>query len=404
MVRAGLRMLLEASPQIRVVGEAGGVASALALVRAHAPQVAVLDLNMPGGSTLAAIPRVLESSPGVAVVVLTMEEDAALAAEAMAAGACAYVLKEAADAELIEAVTAAAAGRTYVTPSLGAQMAAGSADVLATGSTFAGHRIDGLAGRGGMAVVYRATDLTLERPVALKLVAPALARDPVYRARFEAECRLAAAIDHPNVVPVYRAGEEHGRLYLTMRFVDGSDLRTILEREGRLPPARAVGIVGQVAEGLQAAHDRGVVHRDVKPGNVLVARRSEGERAYLTDFGLTVDPSSAKHLTATGFASGTAAFMAPEQARGDTVDGRTDVYALGCVLFRALTGMLPYERTSELDMLMAHAHEPPPRLRDVAPELPSELDLLLERALAKLPDERPDSAAAFGRDAYAAVR
>jgi serine/threonine protein kinase len=141
-----------------------------------------------------------------------------------------------------------------------------------------------------------------------------------------------------------------------------------------------VDIVGQVADGLQAAHERGVVHRDVKPGNVLVARQGERERAYLTDFGLTIDPSSAKHLTATGFAIGTAAFMAPEQARGEAVDGRSDVYALACVLFRTLTGMLPYERTSELDMLMAHGHEPPPRLRDVAPELPGELDMLLARA------------------------
>ena len=401
MVRAGLRMLLEASPEINVVGEAGGVASALALVRAHAPRVAVLDLNMPGGGALSAIPQVLESVPGIAVVVLTMEQDAALAAEAMAAGARAYVLKEEADGELIHAVMAAASGGTYLTPSLGARLAAaaGSDDLLPIGSTFAGHRIDALAGRGGMAAVYRATDLMLDRPVALKLVAPALARDPVYRARFEAECRLAAALDHPHVVPVYRAGEEHGRLFLTMRFIEGSDLRTLLEREGRLEPERAVDIV----EGLQAAHERGVVHRDVKPGNVLVAPRGERDHAYLTDFGLTVDPSNPRHLTATGFAIGTAAFMAPEQARGGAVDARTDVYALACVLFRALTGTLPYERTSELEMLMAHAHDPPRRLREVAPDLPERLDALLQRALAKAPGERPQTAAAFGRDAYAAL-
>ena len=405
MVRAGLRLLLETSPRIRVVAEAGGVESALAAVRADAPDVAILDLNMPGGGALPAIPRVLEAVPGVRIVVLTMEEDPALAREAMVAGARAYVLKDAADVELIEAVLAAADGRTYLNPRLGAQLAAttDAEDALPIGSTFAGHRIDALAGRGGMAVVYRATDMTLDRPVALKLVAPALARDPTYRARFEAECRLAASIDDPHVVPVYRAGEERGRLFLTMRFIEGSDLRSLLEREGRMEPRRSVDIVSQVCEGLQAAHERGLVHRDVKPGNVLVAFREGRERAYLTDFGLTIDRARARHLTATGMAIGTAAFMAPEQAQGGTVDPRTDVYALACVLFRALTGILPYERTSELDTLWAHVHEPPPRLRDVAPELPAALGTVLERALSKAPGDRQQSAAEFGNDALDAL-
>ncbi len=405
MVRAGLRLVLEGSTEVRVVGEAGDVPAVFEAVRAHRPRVAVLDLNMPGGSTLESIPALRDEAPEVAIVVVTAESDPILAREALAAGARAYVLKDAAGAELLEAIIAAASGRSYLTPRLGAELAAlpANGDPLPEGSSFAGHRIDGIAGRGGMAVVYRATDLALDREVALKVIAPALARDPAYRSRFGAECRLAAAIDHPNVVPVYHAGEEHGRLYLTMRFVEGSDLRTLLRRQGRLERDRALGLVEQVAGGLQAAHERGLVHRDVKPGNVLVAPRENGEHAYLTDFGLTMDRSHAAELTATGVAIGTAAYIAPEQARGEPLDGRADVYALAGVLFRCLTGSLPYERTSEVDTLAAHLYDPPPRLRERAPELPAALEDVLLRALAKAPQDRPESAAAFAREARSAL-
>ena len=405
MVRAGLRLVLEESTQVRVVGEAGDVPSALEAVRAHRPRVAILDLNMPGGSTLASIPALRDAAPEVAIVVVTADSDPMMAREALAAGARAYVLKDAADAELLEAIVAAASGRSYLTPRLGAELATlpQGGEQLPEGSMFAGHRIEGLAGRGGMAVVYRATDLALDRRVALKLIAPALARDPVYRSRFTAECRLAAAIDHPNVVPVYHAGEDRGRLYLTMRFVDGYDLRTLLQRQGHLEPGRAIGFAEQIAAGLEAAHERGLVHRDVKPGNVLMTRRGEEEHAYLTDFGLTMDRSQAAELTATGVAIGTAAYIAPEQARGEPLDARADVYALAGVLFRCLTGSLPYECTSEVDTLAAHLHEPPPRLRELAPELPVALEDVLLRALAKAPDDRPPSAGAFARDARAAL-
>jgi DNA-binding NarL/FixJ family response regulator len=407
MVRAGLRMVLETAPDIRVVGEAGDVDGALAVVREHQPRVVVLDLRMPGTQTIPAIPSFLEAAPGTAVLVLTMDDEPTRAREAIAVGASGYVLKDAADGELVQAIRAAAAGSTYLNPQLGAQLAklptTVAGDELVPGSTFAGHRIDALVARGGMAVVYRATDLALDRAVALKLVAPTLAADPVFRERFESECRLAAAIDHPNVVPVHRAGSEAGRLYLTMRYVDGTDLRTLLEREGKLEPTRAVRIAAQVARGLEAAHRHGLVHRDVKPGNVLIGRRDDEEQAYLTDFGISMDRSRAKHLTKTGFAVGTADYMAPEQARGAEIDGRADVYALGCVLFRALTGGNPYERGSELDTLLAHINDPPPRLRDVAPELPAELDALIARALSKRPEERHPSAAAFAREALAAV-
>src|SRR5437870_6637690 len=155
---------------------------------------------------------------------------------------------------------------------------------IAPGSTFAGYRIEELIGRGGMGVVYRATDLRLERPVALKLIAPELAGDARFRERFLRESRLAASLDHPNVVPIYEAGEAQGQLFLAMRYVEGSDLKTLLERERKLPPERTLAIAGQVASALGAANRRGLVHRDVKPGNILL---DEHEHAYLTDFGLT---------------------------------------------------------------------------------------------------------------------
>ena len=346
MVRAGLRLLLDGASGLRVVAEAGDVEAALAAARTHRPRVLILDLNMPGGGTISAIPRALAELPGTAVVVLTMEEDPAHARAALAAGAAGYVLKEAADGELVDAVRAAAAGETYLNPRLGGRLATARDDEdPEIGSVFAGHRIDALAGRGGMAAVYRATDLALDRTVALKVIASALGRDSVFRARFERECRLAAAIEHPHVVAVYHAGEEHGRLYLTMRLVEGTDLRGVLEREHQLAVSRAVTLVRQVAEGLDEAHRRGLVHRDVKPSNVLVGRERDREHAYLTDFGVSVERDEAKHLTATGFAVGTAEYMAPEQARGGEVDARADVYALACVLFRSLTGAVPYERT-----------------------------------------------------------
>src|SRR5918995_2405135 len=193
---------------------------------------------------------------------------------------------------------------------------------LTVGDTFAGYRIDALAGRGGMGVVFRATDLALDRPVALKLIAPDAALDPVFRARFEHECRAAAAIDHPHAVEVFHAGEEDGVLYVTMRYVDGTDLGALLARESALEPARAVDLIAQVAGALDEAHSRGLVHRDVKPTNVLIARRNGGEHAFLTDFGLTKRPEGDAGLTRPGFAMGTADYMAPEQARGADVDAR----------------------------------------------------------------------------------
>jgi DNA-binding NarL/FixJ family response regulator len=418
MVRTGLRMLLESDADFSIVAEAGDVDAALRAAETHSPRVILLDLNMPGRPSVPAIPELLAAAPGAAVVVMTMHDDPAYARSALQAGASGYVLKEAAETELVAAVRAAAAGRTYLNPSLGARLAAIPPDTpppaaapeaptgafaLSAGATFAGHRIDGVAGRGGMGVVYLATDLTLDRPVALKLIAPELARDPVFRARFVSECKLAAAIDHPHIVPIFHAGEERGALYVTMRYIRGTDLRTLLGKEGRLAPRRAVGIVADVAGALEAAHERGLVHRDVKPANVLLATREGAESAFLTDFGVTKERSVETGLTKTGFAVGTADYMAPEQARGLEVDGRADIYALGCVLYRALSGSVPYERDSDVDKLWAHIHEPPPSLLDVCPDLPPALAIVLDRALAKSPDDRQQSAPELARQAHAAI-
>jgi DNA-binding NarL/FixJ family response regulator len=271
------------------------------------------------------------------------------------------------------------------------------------GDTFAGHRIDALAGRGGMGVVYRATDMALDRQVALKLIAPAAALDPVFRARFEHECRAAAAIDHPHAVEIFHAGEEHGVLYVTMRFVEGTDLGALLAREQSLEPARAVGLIAQVAGALDEAHRRGLVHRDVKPTNVLIARRNGAEHAFLTDFGLTKRPEDDLGLTKPGFAMGTADYMSPEQARGGDVDARADIYALACLLYKTLTGTVPFDRGSDLEKMWAHVNDEPPSLLDARPELPRALDETVRRAMAKDRDERQETASEFAREALEAL-
>ena len=414
MVRSGLRLLLNAEPDLTVVAEAGDVETALRCARDHHPRVVVLDLNMPGEPSLPAIPRFFEAAPGTAVVMLTMQDEPAYARAALSAGASGFVAKASAEDELVDAVRAAAKGGTYLTPALGAQLArtaqrprpiVDSGDrEPEVGSLFAGHRIEGVAGRGAMGVVLRATDLTLDRRVALKLIAPMLARDPTFRARFERECRIAAGLDHPNVVQIFHAGEEDGKLYVTMRYVDGTDLKALLARERWLDPARAVAIVAQVAAALDEAHAHGLVHRDVKPANVLIAERDRVEHAYLTDFGVTKqrlaqDPA----LTGTGMAIGSVDYMAPEQAQVAPVDARTDVYALGCVLFHALTGSVPFIRGNDLERMWAHVHEAPPAPTSIEKRLPPALDDVLARALAKRPDDRYASAGELARAARAAT-
>jgi DNA-binding beta-propeller fold protein YncE len=244
----------------------------------------------------------------------------------------------------------------------------------AIGSTLAGYRLDELIARGGMGVVYRATQLALERPVALKVIAPHLAGDSDFRGRFLRESRLAARLEHPGVVPVYDAREEEGELIVAMRLIEGGDLKQRIAAHGKLPPAEAIALLGQVAEALDAAHAAGVVHRDVKPHNVLL----EGDRAYLTDFGLAKALGESGVLSGASIA-GTAEYMSPEQWRGREVGPAADVYSLGCVLYEAVTGIAPFAR----------------RAGDAEPEMPRGLDAVIERAVAKDPVERYPSAGAM---------
>jgi hypothetical protein len=262
----------------------------------------------------------------------------------------------------------------------------------AVGTEVAGFRIVEEAGSGGMGVVYRAEETGLGgRPVALKLLPPALAGDPDFRARFLREMRVAAAIDHPNIVPIYRAGEDRGLLYLAMRYVHASDLRRVLETEGRLEPARALAILDQVARALDAAHTRGLVHRDVKPGNILLAPPvldGDPEHVYLVDFGLARSDNDDRSIGGGGSFLGTPRYAAPEQAAGRPVDGRTDGYALGCVLYECLTGRPPFAAGSGEAVLLAHLEAAPPRLTTLRPDLPPAIDQVITRALAKSPDHR----------------
>ena len=246
---------------------------------------------------------------------------------------------------------------------------------VAPGRPFAGYRIEAVAGRGGMGVVYRAVQEGLERPVALKLIAPELARDPEFRARFVRESRLAASLDHPHVIPVYEAGEEDGSLFIAMRWVEGPDLRELVVERGPLAPAAAAALVAQVAGALDAAHARGLVHRDVKPANVLLAGDADAPHAYLSDFGLARGEESVDRLTRTGGSVlGTAAYSSPEQIEGGVLDGRADVYALACVLFFALTGRPPFRRDTELATAWAQVHDQPPTLRSAGVAVPAALD------------------------------
>src|SRR3954447_4645673 len=273
---------------------------------------------------------------------------------------------------------------------------------LHTDPLIVGYRIEALAGEGGMGVVYRATQLALGRPVAVKLISPKLAANPRFRERFQRESRLAASIDHPNVIPVYEAGEADGSLFLSMRWVEGSDLETLIRRSGGMEPERAVRIVCQVAAALDAAHGRRLVHRDVKPANVLVVGDRGDEHVYLTDFGLVKRMSGTGQLTRSGQLLGTIDYIAPEQIQGKGQDPRTDVYSLGCVLFHCLTGRVPFEADNEVAKIYAHLNEPPPKPSDFVPGLPFALDKVVARAMAKEPEQRYPSAGDLGRAALAA--
>lgn len=277
---------------------------------------------------------------------------------------------------------------------------------LADGSEMAGFRIEALLGRGGMASVYLAHDLRLGRKVALKVLSPELAASPQFQRRFHRESRLLASLDHPNIVPVYQAGEAGGLLYIAMRYIEGSDVSALLDRHGRMESAVALPILTQVAAGLQAAHEAGLVHRDVKPDNVLVTGSSSGAgagRVYLTDFGLTKHLSSLSNLTAVGNVMGTMQYLAPEQISGRPVDARADIYALGGLAFRCLTGLPPFDREDHAALLWAHLSEAPTPASECCPDLPEAVDDVIWTAMAKQPQDRFSSAAEFAEALTAAL-
>src|SRR5829696_3201088 len=261
-----------------------------------------------------------------------------------------------------------------------------------TGTDFVGYRLEQLVGEGGMGVVYRAYDRRMKRTVALKFVAPRLALDGRFRERFLREIELAAAFEHPNAVPIHDAGDVDGRLYLAMRYVEGSDLAVLLRSEGPLEPARAVRICAQVARALDAAHASGLVHRDVKPSNVLL---DAGEHVYVADFGLTRRLADERGPLLEGSSLGTAAYVAPEQLEGEPVDGRADLYSLACLLYECLTGEPPFRHDSRLAVAWAHLEEEPPSASARNATLPAAVDDALAMGLAKDPADRQQTCAAL---------
>ena len=271
---------------------------------------------------------------------------------------------------------------------------------LPPGTVFAGCRVQGIIGHGDMGVVYRAEELALQRPVALKLILPGRSEDERVRQRFQRESKVAAAIDHQNVIPIFDAGEEQGVMYIMMRLVDGIDLRAVIESEGALAPTRAARIVRQVGAALDAAHAHGILHRDIKPSNVLLARR---DHAYLTDFGLAKPEASIDALTRHGTVVAHVDYVAPEQLLGQHVDARADIYALGCVLFEALTGVEPFQTAVAEAGLLARLEAPPPAPSSVRPDLPAAFDEVVRRAMAKEPAERYPSGGDLGEAALVAA-
>lgn len=275
------------------------------------------------------------------------------------------------------------------------------------GDRVAHYQLTALIARGGMSTVYRAHDERLGRDVALKLLSPELSEDADFRARFEREWRTAAALRQPNILPIFDAGDWQGQLYIAMLLVEGPDLAAVIDRDGPLAPERAVSIISQVAAALDAAHAQGIVHRDVKPGNILLVQGGGPggtDHAYLADFGLTRRSSSNSRMTRSGVFLGTVAYIAPEQLQGRAVDGRTDEYSMACVAYQMLTAEPPFPRDMDLGMLSAHLNDPPPMVSARRPDLPRALDGVIAMGMAKSPDARFPSAGAFASAFAAGMR
>jgi serine/threonine protein kinase len=292
-----------------------------------------------------------------------------------------------ASCETYDQAAARTLGKTSVSSARERERVSAS-DGTRIGAEVAGYRIESLLGRGGMSVVYLAEHMRLGRKVALKLLSSVLSEDEGFRDRFVRESRRAAELDHPNVVPIYDAGESDGQLYIAMRYIQGCDLKTLIAREQRLSTGRTLYILEQVASALDTAHDHDLIHRDVKPANILIAEPSE--MVYLADFGV-VKHTASRGLTRTGFFIGTVDYAAPEQIEGLPVDARTDVYALGCVLYECLVGKAPFDREGEVAVMHAHLVEPPPLLTAARPDLPKSLNRVIAQAMAKSKDERYNS-------------
>ena len=274
------------------------------------------------------------------------------------------------------------------------------------GEEFAGYRLVSLLGHGGMSIVYRAEHIGLERTVALKLLSPQLSDDEDFRERFQRESKVAASLEHPNIIPIYEAGGENGVFYIAMRYVDGADLKTRLKESGQLEAQQVVSFVAQVAAALEAAHAKGLIHRDVKPANILIAPGAgvEGsDHVYLSDFGVAKNTGAAG-LTKTGLFVGTAEYASPEQIEGKELDGRADIYSLGCVAYEALTGAPTYEKDSEVAMMYAHLLEPPPKLSERRPDLGFAVDEVIAKAVAKSRDDRYARPSEFALALRQAVR
>jgi len=266
------------------------------------------------------------------------------------------------------------------------------------GDEFAGYRVRAVLGRGGMSVVYQAENLRLSSVIALKVLAPELAADDVFRARFLEESRIAASLNHPNVIPIYDMGSQDDLLYIAMRYVSGTDMRQMIKKRGRILPATALFLVGQAARALDAAHRKGLVHRDVKPGNLLIERgadEADPDHVYLADFGITKHAMSRTGLTSTGQFLGTIDYVAPEQIRGTSVLGLADQYSLGCVLYECLTGRVPFEKDLDAAIIWAHVEETPAMPTVLRPDLPPEIDDVFRRVLAKHPGGRYQSCREF---------
>jgi serine/threonine protein kinase len=272
--------------------------------------------------------------------------------------------------------------------------------MLSPGSTFAGYEVESVVGLGGIGVLYRARQLRLDRPVALKIVEADVARDPVVRERLRREARAVAALDHPNVVPLYEAGEADGTVYIVTRWVEGTELGTLLHERGPLAPADAADAAAQIADALQLAHEKGLIHRDVKPSNVLMT--ADGH-VYLTDFGLAKRAETAAGLTGADQVLGTVDYVAPEQIEGSEPDARGDIYSLGCMLYEMLTGEAPYaDQRGGMAKMWAHVNSEPRALSQWRSDVPPALEETMRRAMAKDPAARP-TARAFRRAVLEAV-